>query len=310
MPVQAREIKGRLKSIKNTSKITHTMELVAAAKMRRAVSSALDSRPYAALAWDLMSRLRDSTAITEGDSIMRFFDDVKPLKDGKNHTTIILLTSNRGLCGALNTNVLKKVIPYISNHKDEVIDVIGVGKKGVSILNSFGHKSELAYEKDDSAKDDESIRDLVVYVHKKFKDGKTGKVMVAYTDFKSAVMQNATLKQVFPFTKNDDIAAAVDNIDEKKERVEKPDVQFPYVYEPTEGIVLEYLIPRVLTSEIYQALLESNASEHSSRMIAMKNATESAAEMADELKLEFNRARQAGITQEIAEISAGSAAIS
>lgn len=307
MPMQAREIKERLKSIKNTQKITRTMELVSAAKMRRAISSAMDSRPYASLAWSIAQRLRQNNGDST-DPIYRFFDPIQP--DKATHTTILLLTSNRGLCGAFNSHVIKQVVRYIETNPNETVDVIGVGKKGVSTLKAFGKSVELAYEKDDSARTDDSIRDIALYAHTKFNDGKTDKVLLAYTDFKSPIVQTAVLKQLFPFPLEAAIEEAIDNVEEPKEAIEQAAQDLEYTYEPSEREVLEHLVPRIAISELYQALLESNASEHSSRMLAMKNASDAAGEMKNELTLAFNRARQAGITQEIAEISAGSAAVS
>lgn len=307
MAMQSREIKARIKSITNTEKITGTMELVAAAKMRRAISSAVNSRTYAVLAWDIMKRLSESMEPTDTEDAMRFFAK----NENPEHTTIIMLTSNRGLCGAFNSNVLKQVFAYMKQHGKENVDVVGIGKRGISVLNAYGVKAELAYEKDDSASSDESISDVAAHVYKKFKEGTTQKVLIAYTHFQSPVIQTAQLKQLFPLPSVNEFELEVeDKTEEAMEPVTAPMVNLLYTYEPSGSAVLDYLIPRIAESEIYQALLESNASEHSSRMVAMKNATDAAGEMGDELKLAFNRARQAGITQEIAEISAGTEALS
>ncbi|MFA6475496.1 MAG: ATP synthase F1 subunit gamma [Patescibacteria group bacterium] len=292
MALQGREIKNRLRSIKNSKKITKAMELVSAAKMRRAVQSALNTRTYSNLLWDIIRRVKPT------DSSNIFFDKPKG-----EHTTIVLFTSNRGLCGAFNSNVIKKVIQIIKEIGRDNVTVVAIGKKGVSTLNNIGIKAEFAYVKDDSAKTTASIAEIAAYLHKQYALGKTSRVLVAYTDYQSTVLQTPVVKQLFPLIEASSITAAVDNISVDTSTM------LDYIYEPNKLDVLEYVIPRLTEVQLYQALLESNASEHSARMLAMKNATDAAGDMIDELVLAFNRARQATITKEIAEISAGTAAV-
>lgn len=291
----AKEIKGRLSSIKNTKKTTRAMELVSGAKMRKAVEATLATREYYDTAWTIMNRLRAKVDIDPGTTAERFFTE--PAEGGK--TTIVMFTSNRGLCGAFNTNIIKLVMNEIEARGKENVEIVGIGKKGVGTLSAFGVDVASAYEKDDSARTDESIRDVMASVHKSFKDGQTDRVLIAYTNYVSAVDQRATLVPLFPFGDSSPVESAPDE--------ESNDL---YTYEPSAESVLEFIIPRVAEVVLYQALLESNASEHSARMIAMKNATDAASEMAHDLTLEYNRARQAAITKEIAEIAAGSAAVS
>lgn len=291
-----KEIKQRLTSINNTKKTTHAMELVSGAKMRKAVEVTLSTREYYNTAWGIMDRLRAKADLDVPDSLQRFFEE--PNEAGK--TTIVMFTSNRGLCGAFNAHVIKLVISEIEKRGKENVEVIGIGKKGVGTLSSYGVKVGLAYEKDDSAKSDDSIREVMGSVYKSFKEGETNRVLIAYTDYKSAVQQNAKLVPLFPFGESSPVEAVEENH-------QKNDL---YTYEPSGTEVLEFIIPRIAEVVLYQSLLESNASEHSARMLAMKNATDAASDMAAELKLEYNRARQAAITQEIAEIAAGAAAVS
>jgi F-type H+-transporting ATPase subunit gamma len=291
-----KEIKARLTSINNTKKTTRAMELVSGAKMRKAVEATLSTREYYDTAWAIMNRLRAKADIEPGSDLQRFFNE--PENEGK--TTIVMFTSNRGLCGGFNSNVVKLVMKEIEKRGKENVEVIGIGKRGVATLSAYGIKVASAYEKDDTARTDDSIRDVMASVHKSFKDGETDRVLIAYTDYKSAVEQNANLVPLFPFGESSPVT-------ENEENVQKDDL---YTYEPSEEAVLEFIIPRVAEVVLYQSLLESNASEHSARMIAMKNATDAASEMADDLKLEYNRARQAAITKEIAEIAAGTAAVS
>lgn len=302
-----KEIKSRIHSIKNTQKTTKAMELVAGAKMRKSVQAALQTRAYHRIAWSIASRLRFTHTVSANEELMHFFQESG---EEVSHTTIVVMTSNRGLCGAFNANVVKKVLQYVEAHT-ETVSIIGMGKKGVATLSSFGMHVEQAYEKNDSANSDQSVRELSAYLYKQFSERKTHRVLIAYTDYQSAMLQEARLEQLYPLPPESRIHQFIENEDPTPRdgffsQEEKP----YYLYEPTSLRILSYLIPRIAEVELYQALLESNASEHSARMIAMKNATEAAAEMGEELKLLYNRARQASITKEIAEISAGTAAVS
>lgn len=315
-----KEIKHRLKSIKNTEKTTKAMELVSAAKMRKAVLAAVQTRQYQKLTWEVIARLRDSVELKPTEPLRKFFSVVGerdtdsgtvPSVAGKVRTALVLLTSNRGLCGGFNSNVIKKVLAYVREHRDsETIELIAIGKKGAATLDALKLPVKLAYDKNDSALDDRSVIEIAQYLHKQFSDGSFDKVLVAYTDYKSAITQTPVIVQLLPFPMASAIGAKIDNVDEPKPAVVSAPAQESYIYEPGKLAVLAYLIPRAAEVQLYQALLESNASEHSSRMLAMKNATDAASDMASDLLLEFNRARQASITKEIAEIAAGTAAVS
>lgn len=311
MALQGREIKNRLRSIKNSKKITKAMELVSAAKMRRAVQSALNTRTYANMLWDIINRVTTSVEIKPTDSVHKFFSE-RELEDGRaEKVTLIVFTSNRGLCGAFNSNVMKRVVKQIKAVGRDNIELIVIGKKGVTTLNSIGVKAEFAYVKDDTAKNTSSISEVATYVYKQFRDGQTDRVMVAYTDYQSAVLQTPVVKQLFPLMQTGSIAEAVENETEiKMSATPHLSNSADYIYEPGKLDVLEYVVPRLAEAQVYQALLESNASEHSARMLAMKNATDAATDMIDDLVLAFNRTRQAAITKEIAEIAAGTAAVS
>lgn len=298
----AKEIKQRIRSIKNTQKTTKAMELVSGAKMRKAVQSAVNARSYYKAAWTIASRIRNNAGSDVDTDLLSFFQDNGKTTEPQK-TTVVMFTSNRGLCGAFNSNVTKKVINFVQeNGGNEFVEVIAVGKKGVATLNSIGIKTYQAYDKDDTAQDDSSVREVAAYLYDHFKRKSTDRVMVAYTEFVSPMEQNAEIKQLYPFTKEGFDKSVQEEIEDNLNHV--------YTYEPSPTAVLNFLIPRIAEVELYQALLESNASEHSARMLAMKNASEAAGEMSQELKLVYNRARQAAITQEIAEIAAGSAAVS
>jgi len=297
-----KEIKSRLKSIKNTKKITKAMELVAGAKMRRAIERALASRSYSTLAWELALRIAKSGSIDPSDYLSRFFTK----NDAPKNWMIIMFSSNRGLCGAFNSNVTKKVLSYAREKGIESVEVVCVGKKGVALLSTYGINPSGAYEKNESASDPSSIVNVSNYAYEKFKNGEVDKVLVAFTEFQSSLVQEPVLQALFPF--KEEYFAAQES--EKAGVAKDLPKDIDYLYEPTQRKVLSYLIPRLAQVRLYQALLDSNASEHSARMLAMKNATDAAGEMLDELTLQYNRARQSAITQEISEISAVMAAVS
>lgn len=303
-----RQIKARLKSIKNTKKVTKAMELVAGAKMRRSVERALSSRQYALLAWQLAQRLSKSRAVPMDDYLHRFF---RPSTNAKRHL-LIAFASNRGLCGPYNSNVLRLVLRFVREKGMENVDVIVIGKRLVSAISVFGIKPIMAYEKADSATDAASIINEANYAYQAFKSGSVDAVYLAYNHFKSALAQEAVIRPLFPFSLEESAFADVQDMktDRRVEPLQGIETSQSYVYEPGKRKVLSYLVPRLGEAQLYQALLESNASEHSARMMAMKSATDAAGDMLDDLSLLYNRARQAGITREIAEISAGSAALS
>lgn len=297
----AKEIKGRLNSIKNTKKTTHAMELVSAAKMRKAVEATVAARQYAQIAQHIMDELRRRTKIDAKNTAYRFFSEQK--ETGK--TTLIAFASNRGLCGAFNAHIIRLVLDEVTKRGKENIEIIGIGKRVVSMLTAFGVPVSQAYEKDEKALSDDSIRDVMSFVYKQYAEGKTDRVLIAHTDYISAISQKAQITQLFPFSTAE--AKKEESEYDAENGIEPVDVT--YEYEPHPERVLEYIIPRMAEIALYQALLESNASEHSARMLAMKSATDAASDMARELNLVFNRARQAAITKEIAEIAAGTAAV-
>lgn len=323
MASNTKEVKQRLNSIKNTRKITKAMEMVSAAKMRKAVASALSTRAYHAIAWGIVNRIRDAAApMNENDPVKRFFDAPKQrlsvIKTSARQvehakalrTVIVAFTSNRGLCGSFNSNIARLVQKYKNEHPREVITLFSIGNRGTAIFSSLRMTVEMAMRKLDTASSDEAIMETADILYKKFLNNETDKIMVAYADWRSAISQDPVIKRLFPFKGEKELGLGKDDTGRIAEKTEQPPRNVDYLYEPSQAELLERLIPRIAHVQLYQALLESNASEHSSRMVAMKNASEAADEMLGELVLEFNKARQAGITREIAEISAGRAAVS
>ncbi len=292
-----KEIKRRIKSVKNTKKITKAMELVAASKMKRAVSATLSSRLYADYSWELLTSLSGKL-----DEITHpFFTENK----SGDKSLLVLITSNRGLCGSYNSQAIKKSLSLLKN-KDEKFDIVTVGKKGDSSMRRIGQNIIASFVEipDNATLND--IRPLSEMITRKYREGSYKNVKVIYTDFVSALTQKANIRKLLPVSK-EEVREMIEGLTNEKVKKEN---SAPYIFEGDINKLVEMLAEKLVRMQIYQMILESSASEQSSRMIAMKNASEAAGEMIDDLTLVFNKARQAGITQEISEISAGMASIS
>ena len=301
-----KEIKQRIKSVKNTKKITKAMELVAASKMKRAISKALSSRLYANYSWELLTSL--SERLDEVNS--PFFVGNNNTKD-EDRGLFVLITSNGGLCGAYNSQIIKKLISSVKGIDTKNFDVITVGKKGDHAMRRVGSNIVASFL---NIPDNSTLSDLVPMskmIIDEYKLAKYNKVYIAYTDFVSALTQKAHVKQILPIQK-EDLKELIDELGEKNKQVEKVKEvnKVPYIFEGDMNEIVESLAEKLTRMQIYHMILESSASEQSARMMAMKNASEAAGEMIGDLTLSLNKARQAGITQEISEISAGMASVS
>ncbi len=296
-----KEIKRRIKSVKNTKKITKAMELVAASKMKRAVANALSSRLYASYSWDVLSSL--STRLEEVSH--PFFND-----NGGDRDLVVLITSNRGLCGAYNSQVIKKTIRMLREVTgSKSIDLVTVGKKGDVAMRRMSQNIVATFL---DLSENVSLRDVSpvsTMITSEYKKGSYGKIYVAYTDFVSALSQKPNIRQLLPISRAE-LKIAIEEVGEERNKETLKDTEVSYLVEGDQEMLIESLAEKLVRMQIYQMILESQASEQSSRMMAMKNASEAAGEMIDDLTLAFNKARQAGITREISEISAGMASVS
>ncbi len=311
---KTKEISRRIKSIGNTKKITKAMEMVAAAKMRKAIEAVLHTRTYANLSWETVLHL---SAMASGNGELRH--PLLTKHEQIKKVAIILITSNRGMCGAYNAAVINKAKDSIKIHPDVKTEFILVGKKGAAV---YSQKQIVAAEfpKSDVLTNSTEVVPIIKMAIADFLSAKYDKVFVAYTDFVSAAKQVPRVKQLLPVDINAEdeylgivgdprVSVSKDLMAQKKEKHLASSTDFEYIFEPSPEEVLDKIIPRLLEVQIYQALLEANASEHSARMSAMHQATEAATDMVQELTLFYNKARQAGITAEIAEISAGANAL-
>ena len=287
-----KEIKRRIKSVKNTKKITKAMELVAASKMKRTVASTLRSRLYAEYSWDILT----SVAKNIEHSTHPFFNE----REVKN-ILLVLITSNRGLCGAYNAQVIKKTISLLKGtNKDLNVDLVTVGKKGDTGMRRLGKNVVATFMELPDNISLSDISPISQFILNEYSATHYDKVLIAYTDFISALTQKPHIKQILPLSKTD----LEENLRDAGEGRKTE-----YLFEGDFNLLTSSLAEKITKMQIYQMLLESNASEQSSRMVAMKNASEASGEMIDDLTLMFNKARQANITREISEISAGMASV-
>lgn len=306
MPKGTREIRRKIKSIRNTRQITKAMELVAAAKMKRAVASAFAMRPYARMAQALLQNLSDKTS-----------EVMHPLlaKREVKKTLIIVISSDKGLCGGLNAQMFRKLAEYIAAEKKKKnppqTAFVAIGKKAQDFLRRTGQNVIAVYgamSNHPSLKDTYAVSKMALadYI-----SGAYDKVMLVYTDYVSAIAQKPAVRRLLPLSRFA-LEEMVEGLETRRHTADSAAEQaalLEYKFEPSAERVLEMLLPRLTEMQIYQAVLESAASEHSARMFAMRNATDNATEYIEDLTLAYNQMRQAAITAELAEISAGRAAL-
>lgn len=313
MAVSGKAIKTRIKSVKNTKKMTKAMEMVSAAKMRKAVSAALSTREYALLSRELLHNL--SKMQKKQVPLLQMRPVQKML--------VVMITSNRGLCGSFNANILKRAAGLLKNvqnvgtHRlvggkeiapaDNIqIDILGIGKKSALFAKKFGYNLTNVFDNLSDKPSFDNVLTISRLVIDAFLAKTYDKVVVVYTNYKSPLVQEVKIRQILPVSEMDIEKIA---FGEAAPEVVSTGSLEGYLFEPNVQTILTDVLPRLVEIQLYEAVLESAASEHSSRMLAMKNASTAAGEMIDALTLEFNKARQAAITREISEIVGGAAAL-
>ena len=280
-----KEIRNRITSVSSTMQITSAMKMVSAAKLKKAQDAITAMRPYAEKLTELLQNL--STTL-DGD-IGGEFTTQRDIKK----VLIVAITSNRGLCGAFNTNVIKEVKNRAELYAGKQVDVFAIGKKGNDVL-----KKSLTVTDNQSAIYDDLTFDKVAIIAEaiteKFVSGEYDKVELVYNQFKNAATQIIQTEQFLP------LAPVVSDV---------PTSSGDYIFEPSKEEIVLTLIPKSLKTQLYKAIRDSFASEHGARMTAMHKATDNATELRDQLKLTYNKARQAAITNEILEIVGGAEAL-
>jgi F-type H+-transporting ATPase subunit gamma len=283
-----RDIRNRIKGVKNTRKITKAMQMVATSKMKRAQESAKCGRPYALLLADVIGSLSSNLQ----ESGQAFFES-RPVK----HRGILVLSTDKGLCGALNANLFRLV-----NEVDASAKFVAVGKRATQYLSRTRRDLLADFTVSDRAPFSE-VRKVVEFLLHQYLEENIDTVEVAYTSFVNTLQQEPEIVQLLPFSDLETMLATL------HARFGSPDDESAkdsreILFEPGREEILAELASLYVKQEIYQLILESQASEHSARMVAMKNATDNAGNLVDDLSLQYNRARQAAITQEIIELSA------
>jgi len=283
-----KEIRVKIKSVQNTRKITKAMEMVAASKMRKAQDRMRHARPYGEKIRNIAAHISHANPEYKHPFLVH--------RDSVKRVGLIVITTDKGLCGALNTNLLRMVLNQVKawQAEGEEIDVCCIGNKGFGFMQRIGaHIVSHAIQIGDRPQMDKLIGAIKVML-----DGYTGKrfdrLMIGSTRFINTMKQEAVLEQLLPLS---------------GERMGAPETVWDYLYEPEAKAVLDQVMTRYIEAIIFQAVAENMASEQSARMVAMKSASDNAADLIDELTLIYNKNRQAGITKELSEIVGGAAAV-
>lgn len=281
-----RDIRRRIKSVKNTAQITKAMQMVASSKMRKAQLAALAGRPYATLMNDVLS------AVTEGAG--EFTHPLMEKREGRKRA-VILVSTDKGLCGALNSNLLREAGKL---DKDTTVYVCA-GKKGAQFVSRTKRNLAAEFNYKDNPMFSEA-RAISKFAQEMFLSGQVDRVDVLYTNFINTLSQKPELRPLLPIGEIQAVEAGVDGHGDGGQLIKS---ELEYLFEPDPTAVLGNLLPHYVNFQVYQFLLEAKASEHSSRMVAMKNATDNAKQLIKDLTLEYNKLRQANITKELLEIT-------
>ncbi len=285
-----REIRRRIKSVKNTRQITKAMELVAASKMKKAQQAALSGQPYAALLAETLAHISSRIEDVEHP----FFEEREIKTRG-----IIVVTTDRGLCGPLNGNLFREIMKIEGN-----AEYVSVGRKGKQFLSRSSRNLLADFVVDDNVPY-VTIKQLTEFMIEKYLAKEIDTIEVLYPHFVNVLVQNPTFGKLLPITGLEDMITQLRG--KNAEPFEHADDERNFKFEPDPVTILSDLLPLFVDRQAYQAVLSAKAAEHSARMVAMKTAKDNASKLIDSLTLQFNKARQAAITQEILEIAAATA---
>ena len=290
-----KEIRGKIKSVQNTRKITKAMEMVAASKMRRAQERMRAARPYADKVRDIAAHMSRSNP--------EYRHPFMVSNEGAKTAGIILVTTDKGLCGGMNTNVLRASVQKFKEleAQGKTIEATAIGTKGLGFLNRLRAKvvSNVVHLGDTPHL--EKLIGAVKVQLDLYSEGKVSAVYLAYTRFVNTMKQEPVIEQLLPLS--------ADQFERKDEEGTTPSTQWDYIYEPDAQAVVDELLVRYVEALVYQAVAENMASEQSARMVAMKAASDNAKTVINELQLVYNKSRQAAITKELSEIVGGAAAV-
>jgi len=294
-----KEIRGRIQSVKNTQKVTKAMKMVSAVKLRRAQDRILMLRPYANKLREIIANVISNV---EPENIPSKLIEVREVRK----VLVVLVTSNRGLAGPFNSNIIKKAQHFIEENyaadlADNRIHMMCLGRKGFEHFKKRGYTilggnrdvfSNLTFEK---------VNEVVDEIFDRFIAEEYDRVYLVFNEFRNVMSQNRLVENFLPLM--------VESMGEDEQEEQDISFQADYIFEPDREQILKELIPKALRIQLYRAVLESNAAEQGARMVAMDSATENAEELLKDLRISYNKARQAAITKEILEISAGADAL-
>ncbi len=288
---KTKALRGRIRSVQNTRKITRTMELVSTSKLKRAQDRVIAARPYAEALREVIAALVTPELASEFPLLR---EPAPPGAGGPDRAALILVTSNRGLAGGFNSNLIKEARRRMAEleHQGLTVDLYGIGRKGIGYFRYLGRS--LALERIDIGDRPTSAQatEIMEPLTERYARGEVASVDLVYARFESAIATPPTVMRILP-------------VQTPERRGPRPD----YLLEPDAATLLERLLPLYVRNALYRGLVETAAGEHGARRTAMKNATDNAGEILDGLKRTYNRLRQAAITQEIAEIVGGAAAL-
>ncbi len=286
-----KEVRNRIKSVQSTQQITKAMKMVSAAKLRRAQDAITQMRPYAQKLQQMLSNI---LASAEGDVSM----DLAVTRPVEN-VLVIVITSDRGLCGGYNSNLIKLAKQLVREKYSTQLSkghaqILPIGKKGFEHFSKNNFSVVDRYWNIFSDLKFENVQAAAKFAMTAFAEGKVDAVDLVYSEFKNAGTQRFVIEQFLPVAKTVKV---------------KGQKQQDFIFEPSKDVLIEELMPKILNTQLYKAVLDANASEHGARMTAMDKATDNAAELLKDLKISYNRARQAAITTELTEIVSGAAAL-
>ena len=292
MSGQLKEVRNRIKSVTSTQQITKAMKMVSAAKLRRATDAIIQMRPYTQKLQEMLSNIVSNASSESG----------MPLAEERTAERILLIpiTSDRGLCGGYNSYVIKltrEVIKtqYAAQHAKGNVTILPIGKKGYEYFQRNSYKLIDNYWDIFADLTFDNVRNAAQYAQQAFLNKEYDRVELVYSQFKNAASQVFTAEPYLPIPKTPKTTGNKKSVD--------------FIFEPSMGVLLQELMPKILNTQVYKAVLDANASEHGARMTAMDKASENANELLKSLKISYNRARQAAITTELTEIVSGAAAL-
>lgn len=293
MAGQLKEVRNRIKSVQSTQQITKAMKMVSAAKLRRAQDAIIQMRPYASKLQEVLSNIVSNT---EGGTSMALAEERQIKK-----VLLVVITSDRGLCGAYNANIQKMALAtikkkYSTQYAEGNLTIWAIGKKGAEFFQKRGYPVDVRFKDIFMKLSFEAVQLCAQTAIQAFTQKEFDAIEIIYSEFKNAATQRFAAEPFLPIPKNSPV---------KGKGTKKSD----FIFEPEKDQLIAELMPKILNTQLYKAVLDCNASEHGARMTAMDKASENANELLKSLKISYNRARQAAITTELTEIVSGAAAL-